>query len=91
MSGAQKIQKTVRLPASLFREVEHAIRAFGRNESVNEFIVRSMKLRLDLLRRKQIDAKFREMSTDAVYQKQARLIAEEFEASDWEAMKSLER
>jgi|APFre7841882654_1041346.scaffolds.fasta_scaffold57360_3 hypothetical protein len=85
-----KIQKTVRFPKPLIQEVERFIRACGQCESVNDFIVKSMKLRIDVLKRKELDAKFAEMSEDTDYQKEARLIAEEFESSDWEAAKFLE-
>jgi len=85
-----KIQKTVRLPKPLFQEVERFIRASGHCESVNDFIVKSMKLRIDVLKRKELDAKFAEMAEDTDYQKEAKLIAEEFESSDWETAKFLE-
>jgi hypothetical protein len=85
-----KIQKTIRLPRPLFKEAERLIRACGHCESINEFIVKSMRLRIDLLKRKELDAKFAEMSEDTDYQKEAKLIAEEFESSDWEAAKLLE-
>jgi len=49
-----------------------------------------MKLRIDVLNRKELEAKFAEMAEDSDYQKEAKLIAEEFESSDWEAAKILE-
>ena len=44
-----------------------------------------MRLRIDVLKRKELDARFAEMSEDTYYQKEATLLAEEFESSDWEA------
>jgi hypothetical protein len=37
--------------------------------------------------RRQIDAAFSEMAEDADHQREATLLAEEFEPSDWEALK----
>ena len=85
-----KIQKTIRLPLSLIHEAERFISACGHCESMNEFIVKSMRLRIDALNRRELDAKFAAMSGDTDYQKEASLIAEEFEVSDWEAAKLLE-
>ncbi len=85
-----KAQMTVRLPRSLLKEAENLIRACGQCESLNDFIVSSMRLRIEVLKRKELDAKFAEMSRDTDYQKEANLMAEEFENSDWEAAKLLE-
>jgi len=89
--GANKVQKTVRLPKPLFEEVENLIRCGAQRESINDFIVKSMKLRVSLLKRKALDAQFAEMSKDTDYQKNAQLILDEFEGSDWEAANFLER
>ena len=88
--SANKTQKTVRLPRPLLKEAESLIRAGGHGESLNDFIVRSMRLRIEVLKRKALDARFAEMSKDADYQKEANLLAEEFAGSDWEAAKLLE-
>ncbi len=42
-------------------------------------------------RRKQIDAAFAGIAEDADYQKEAKLIAEEFSQSDWEALEISEK
>jgi hypothetical protein len=89
-ASESKIQKTIRLPLSLIHEAERFINACGHCESINEFIVKSMRLRIYVLKRRELDAKFAEMSEDADYQKEANLMAEEFEISDWEAAKLLE-
>jgi len=88
--GAAKIQKTVRLPKPLVQEVEGLIRCSAQRESINDFIVKSMILRVSLLKRKELDAQFAGMSKDKDYRKNAHLILEEFEGSDWEAAKFLE-
>jgi hypothetical protein len=49
-----------------------------------------MKLRISVLKRKELDAKFAEMSKDTDYQKNAQMLMEEFEYSDWETAKFLE-
>ncbi len=88
--GVAKIQKTIRLPKPLLEEVEQMIKCCRREESTNDFIVKSMHLRITLLKRKELDAKFSEMSKDRDYQRDAQLIAEEFESSDWETAKLLD-
>jgi hypothetical protein len=88
--NAAKIQRTIRLPKYLFEEAEQLIRFCGHGESINDFIVKSMKLRIAMLKRKELDAKFAEMSKDTDYQKEAQLITEEFESSDWETAKLLD-
>ncbi|HMD97792.1 MAG TPA: hypothetical protein VKM93_10755 [Terriglobia bacterium] len=88
--GSLKVQKTVRIPKRLYEEAEQLVRRSSRRESINEFIVKSMRLRASLLRRKEIDAQFALMASDSRYQKQAQSIAEEFEYSDWESLKTME-
>jgi hypothetical protein len=88
--GVAKIQKTIRLPKSLLEEVEEMIRCCRQGESTNDFIVKSMHLRISIIKRKELDAKFSEMSKDTDYQRDAQLIAEEFESSDWETAKLLD-
>jgi Arc/MetJ-type ribon-helix-helix transcriptional regulator len=87
--NATKAQKTVRLPKPLLKEAENFIRSCGRWESMNDFIVKSVRLRINALKRKELDAQFAGMSADADYQREATLMAEEFESSDWEAAKLL--
>lgn len=88
--GVAKIQKTIRLPKSLLEEVERMIKCCRRGESTNDFIVKSMHLRISILKRKELDAKFSEMSKDTDYQRDAQLMAEEFESTDWETAKLLD-
>jgi predicted PolB exonuclease-like 3'-5' exonuclease len=88
--GVAKIQKTIRLPKSLHEEVERMIRNRRRGESTNDFIVQSLQLRISILKRRELDAKFSAMSKDTDYQRDAQLIAEEFESSDGETAKLLD-
>jgi len=88
--GVAKIQKTIRFPKPLLEEVEQMIKCCRRGESTNDFIVKSMRLRISILKRKELDAKFAEMSKDTDYQRDAQSIAEEFESSDWETVKLLD-
>jgi len=88
--GVAKIQKTIRLPKSLLEEVERIIKYSRCVESTNDFIVRSMQLRISILKRRELDAKFSGMSKDTDYQHDARSMAEEFESSDWETAKLLD-
>ena len=88
--GVSKIQKTIRLPKSLLEEVERIIKYSRRMESTNDFIVKSMQLRVSILKRRELDAKFSGMSKDTDYQRDAQLMAEEFESSDWETAKLLD-
>lgn len=45
---------------------------------------------LKLAKRKRIDAAFADMANDAEYQKEAEVIAADFEQSDWEALQAAE-
>ena len=87
---------TVRLPVRIYDQaksiVEHqAKEASPSYLSLNDFIVTAVSAYLKLCKRSQIDAAFAGMAEDAHYQKEARLMAEEFAASDWEALRLEER
>jgi hypothetical protein len=88
---------TVRLPVPVYEQAKcfvdserkhtvkhHHVTVYG---SLNDFFVTAIQSYLKLLHRRQIDAAFALMAEDADYQKEARLLAEEFEASDWEALR----
>lgn len=83
---------TVRLPLPVYDQAKCVI-AKEKSEgtrtaiSLNDFIVTAVKAYLKLLKRRQIDAAFAAMAEDADYQKEATLLAEEFEHSDWEALR----
>lgn len=83
----RKIRTTISLPEPLYEEAKLAVNSNATSaKSVNGFIVAAIIHYVKQLRRKQIDAKFSAMSEDANYQKEAKLISEEFSRSDWEAI-----
>jgi hypothetical protein len=55
--------------------------------SLNDLIVAAITSYLSVYKRRQIDAAFAGMAEDADYQKEAELLAEQFQYSDWEAVK----
>lgn len=81
---------TVRLPVPAYEQAKHFVKSECTSSttfvSLNDFFVAAIQAYLKLCRRRQIDAAFASMAEDADYQKEARLLAEEFEASDWEAL-----
>ena len=89
--GAAQIQKAIRIPKPLVEEVEQFIECRGRGESINDFIVEAVQLRLSILKRKDLDAELSEMSNDPDYQRDAQLIAQDFETSDRETGKLLDQ
>ena len=87
---------TVRLPARIYDQARWVVEnekkgAPTKTISLNDLIVTAITAYLKLYKRRQIDALFAGMAEDADYQKQAKLLAEEFEASDWEALRLEER
>ncbi len=88
--GIAKTQKTIRFPKPLLEEMEQMIRRGRRGESTNDFIVKAMQLRISILKRQELDAKFSGMSIDTDYRQEAQGVAEEFESSDWETAKLLD-
>jgi hypothetical protein len=82
---------TVRLPQPVYEQAKGFVSP-GRHEtttfvSLNDFFVCAIQAYVKLYRRREIDAAFASMAEDADYQKEARLLAEEFEPSDWEALR----
>jgi hypothetical protein len=82
---------TVRLPKHLYEEAR-AVVAKGATEakSLNDLLVDSLAKRLKQLRRQCIDAEFARMKGDVRYQQEAVALAEQFAASDWEALRLAE-
>lgn len=82
---------TVRLPRPIYDQakcvVEKETKGQGAKVSLNDFIVAAIKAYLKLYTRRQIDSAFAGIAEDADYQKEATLLAEEFEHSDWEALR----
>jgi len=81
---------TVRLPRRVYDEAKCVVNkeSEGTNRvSLNDLIVAAITAYLKVYKRRKIDAAFAGMAEDADYQKEAKLLAEEFEYSDWEAIK----
>jgi hypothetical protein len=90
MAPAQETRTTtVRLPRPVYEQVKCVVDKRGGEQkiSMNDFFVTAIKAYLKMYRRRQIDQAFAGMAEDADYQKEATLIAEEFEYSDWEALR----
>jgi hypothetical protein len=91
-ANSEKVRKTVRLPRRLYDEAESCVeKKLVAAENFNEFLVAALSAYVKLLKRKQTDAAFAAMAEDADYQKESRLIAEEFSQSDWEAFATAEK
>jgi hypothetical protein len=87
---------TVRIPRLVYDQAKLVVdkekgRAAGATHSLNDLIVSALKAYLKTYQRKEIDAAFSRMAEDADYQKDATLLAEEFQHSDWEALEIEER
>jgi hypothetical protein len=86
--GTQKVQTTIRVPKKLYEQAKNFIQSGTVDvDSINDFVVEALRLRIKGLRRRLIDAEFAKMANDAGYQKEAQLITEEFEESDWETIR----
>jgi hypothetical protein len=96
MAVAKRSEKKVRTTVSLSKPIYEEVRSFvDKNvspaETISGFFVSAIVAYLKLLKRRQIDAKFAAMAEDADYQKEAKLISEEFSQSDWEAFELAEK
>lgn len=82
---------TIRLPRPIYDQakdfVESEKQSTSASLSLNDFFVTAIQAYVKLYRRRQIDAAFAAMAEDSDYQKEASLLAEEFEVSDWEALR----
>jgi hypothetical protein len=91
MANTDTRTTTIRLPRPVYDEaqslVEKQKERSGTKISLNDFIVAAIKAYLKLHHRRSIDAAFGDMAEDASYQKEAALLAEEFDQSDWEALR----
>ncbi len=89
---SKKVRTTVRLPQPLYDAAREFVQKdVSSAETINDFFVAAICAYVKMWKRKQIDAAFAGMAEDADYQKEAKLIAEEFSASDWEALEITER
>ena len=84
------VQTTLRLPAPLYERTKDFVKR-GSSRSVNDFIVRALAAYVRAKERRAIDEAFRPMKDDLEYQREALTIAEQFAASDSEAIQIAER
>ena len=88
----KKVRTTVTLPKEVYEEARSCVdKNIGPAETIGAFFAAAIVAYLKLLKRKQIDAKFAAMAEDTDYQKQAKLISEEFSQSDWEAFETAQK
>jgi len=88
----KKVRTTVSLPEQLYEEARSLVGTKTTPAgSINGFFVSAIHAYVNLIKRRQIDAKFAGMSQDTEYQKEAGRISEEFSQSDWEAFESAEK
>jgi hypothetical protein len=86
-ASPEKVRTTVRLPRNLYEEARTYVdKNLVSAETLNDFLVSAVISSLKVVRRKRIDASFACIAEDSDYQKEAKLIAEEFSQSDWEAL-----
>ena len=94
-AAAQKSKSqttTVRLPKPLYEEARSVVaKGNAHAKSLNDLLVDALTQRLRQLRRERIDAEFAGMRTDARYQRESTALAQQFAASDWQALKSVEK
>jgi hypothetical protein len=88
--AARKMQTTLRLPRQLYERAKLFVES-EKMGSVNDFIVNALSAYVRAMERKAIDDAFAGMATDKQYQREALRIAEEFAASDAEALELTER
>ncbi|MFZ0738733.1 MAG: hypothetical protein WCA98_01480 [Candidatus Acidiferrales bacterium] len=90
--AGKNVRTTVTLPKPIYQEARSLVdQAASPGGSMNGFFVTAIVAYLKLLKRKQIDAKFAAMAEDADYQKESKLISEEFTQSDWEAFENIQK
>jgi Arc/MetJ-type ribon-helix-helix transcriptional regulator len=87
---AHNLQTTLRLPKQLYERIKSHVQQ-DQTVSVNEFIVNALAAYVRAVERKAIDDAFLGMADDKQYQREAVAIAEQFAASDAEALELSER
>lgn len=91
-SGHSRVQTTLRVPKPLYEQARSLVEAnLSAAENINDFIVNAIRAYVKMWRRKQIDAAFAGMVEDVDYQKEALMVAADFEQSDWETLDIGER
>ncbi len=81
---------TVRIPNQTYEQAKRAAHR-AQIASFNEFVIQAVEEKVRRLTEAEIDAAFAGMADDSNYQRDSVAMAREFEASDWEALKSSDR
>ena len=80
---------TVALPADLLRGIDAVVRS-GRSRTRNEFLATAIRRELERIRREAVDREFEAMAADPLYQREARVISDEYRSADWQALRVAE-
>jgi hypothetical protein len=92
ISENRRVRTTVRLPRPLYDQARKFVdRELVPADNINDFFVAAISAYVKLLERKEIDSRFAKMADDTEFQKEAKLIGEEFAQSDWESFELAER
>ena len=86
-ANKRKQNTTVRIPSQTYERAKKAAHR-AQISSFNEFVIQAVEEKVRRLTEAEIDAAFAGMADDADYQRESVAIAQEFQTSDWEAMKS---
>ena len=87
----RKVQRTLRLPNTLYEQAKTLVEDENKANSINDFIVAAVAAYIKVMHRKIIDEGFCRMAEDTDYQKEAILITEEFADSDAETVSLLDQ
>jgi hypothetical protein len=88
----KKVRTTVSLPKTIYEEARSFVEwEAGPAGSLNGLFVTAISAYLKFLKRRQIDSQFAAMASDAEYQKESKLISEQFSQSDWDAFELAEK
>lgn len=81
----ETVRTTITVPTDLIKRSQHFIDA-GSIPSRNALIVTALEHFLSELERQEIDRQFEALAEDETYQTMNQQVAEDFAASDWEAL-----
>jgi hypothetical protein len=88
----KRVRTSVSIPEPLYAEARSLVdKRVSPADSINSFVVAAILAYVKLIRRKQIDAQFAAMAEDSEFQKESKLITEQFNQSDWEAFERVEK
>ncbi len=87
--GTKVVRVTLTLPADLLEQVDRAVRQ-GQARSRNSFVAAALRRELAAAEAAAIDADLAGMAHDPLYQSDALVMAEEFVAEEWEALRAVE-